>query len=200
MHSTNDLNDGYVGSGKILRYSIRKYGLENHRFEILEHLSDRKSLFLRESEMVNQDLLSDPLCMNLRYGGDGGWEHINTNTSLRIEKNKKAREITAKKLEKTYGSEYQSILGKKGGKIRVTLHPNLSSEIAKRGHLEGWLSFKGKKHTEESKEKMRKSKNVGMDNSQYGSMWITNGTDNKKIKKNDLIPTGWFNGRKMNHI
>jgi hypothetical protein len=34
-------------------------------------------------------------------------------------------------------------------------------------------------------------------NSQYGTVWITNGTDNKKIKKDAEIPTGWQLGRKM---
>lgn len=32
-------------------------------------------------------------------------------------------------------------------------------------------------------------------NSQYGTMWITNGTKNKKIKKDDVIPEGWYKGR-----
>lgn len=37
----------------------------------------------------------------------------------------------------------------------------------------------------------------GEKNSQFGSMWITNGTENKKIKKVDIIPEGWYKGRKM---
>jgi hypothetical protein len=35
----------------------------------------------------------------------------------------------------------------------------------------------------------------GVNNSQYGTMWITDGTQNKKIKKTDIIPTGWNKGR-----
>ena len=40
-----------------------------------------------------------------------------------------------------------------------------------------------------------KGKNSGEANSQYGTMWITNGTENKKIKKENVIPEGWYKGR-----
>ena len=43
MHSTNNLEDGYFGSGKLIRLSIKKYGQNNHRFEILEFLPNRES-------------------------------------------------------------------------------------------------------------------------------------------------------------
>lgn len=35
----------------------------------------------------------------------------------------------------------------------------------------------------------------GKRNSQYGTCWITNGVDNKKIKKDDSFPNGWYRGR-----
>jgi len=43
MHSTNDLNDGYVGSGDRLKKLIYKYGKDIFNIEILEFLPDRKS-------------------------------------------------------------------------------------------------------------------------------------------------------------
>jgi hypothetical protein len=73
MHSTDDLDDGYLGSGKILGYSRAKHGDENHKKEILEFLPDRVALSVREAEVVNEELLADPLCINLKYGGEGGW-------------------------------------------------------------------------------------------------------------------------------
>lgn len=36
---------------------------------------------------------------------------------------------------------------------------------------------------------------MGEHNSQYGTMWITNGIQNKKIKKDQVIPQGWRKGR-----
>ena len=73
MHSTSNLKDGYLGSGKRLRYSIRKYGESNFKLEILEFLSTREELVRREKELVNEDLIKDFSCMNLKLGGSGGF-------------------------------------------------------------------------------------------------------------------------------
>jgi len=57
-----------------------------------------------------------------------------------------------------------------------------------------------KKHTDETKEKIGIKNSIsqkGDKNSQYGTCWITNGIENKKIKKTDLIPAGWKLGRKI---
>ena len=61
-----------MGSGLLLKSSIRAHDKENHKFEILEFCSDRKSLFEREAELVSVELMEDPLCMNLCKGGEGG--------------------------------------------------------------------------------------------------------------------------------
>ena len=37
----------------------------------------------------------------------------------------------------------------------------------------------------------------GSKNSQYGTMWITNGVDNTKVKSENDIPEGWYKGRRM---
>ena len=59
-------------------------------------------------------------------------------------------------------------------------------------------SFSGKTHSQETKNKIGAQnalKQKGSRNSQFGSMWITNGTENKKIKSIDIIPEGWYKGR-----
>lgn len=76
MHSTDDLQDGYVGSGKRLRHSISKHGLENHKTEVLELCESRSQLRKREAELVDLERMKDPQCMNLKLGGEGGWDHI----------------------------------------------------------------------------------------------------------------------------
>jgi hypothetical protein len=79
MHSTENLDDGYLGSGKILWRSIKKYGKNHHSLEIIENCESREVLREREKQLVNDDLLKDELCMNLNRGGDGGWKYINDN-------------------------------------------------------------------------------------------------------------------------
>ena len=44
MHSTDDLDDGYLGSGNYLMNSINKHGMDNHHRQILEFHTDRKTL------------------------------------------------------------------------------------------------------------------------------------------------------------
>jgi len=72
MHSTFNLEDGYLGSGKRLRYSINKYGKENHKKEILEYCKNREELKEREKQIVTEDLIQKQLCINLKIGGEGG--------------------------------------------------------------------------------------------------------------------------------
>jgi len=40
----------------------------------------------------------------------------------------------------------------------------------------------------------------GPANSQYGSWWVTDGTQNKKIRSIEDMPEGWYNGRTVTHI
>lgn len=73
MHSTDNLEDGYIGSGKRLWNSIKIFGKDNFKCEILEMLPDRSSLKERERELVNENVLKDKMCLNLQPGGGGGF-------------------------------------------------------------------------------------------------------------------------------
>ena len=188
MHSTDNLEDSYVGSGKKLRYYITKYGLENHKFEILESLSSREELKKREAEVVNEELLNDPLCMNLKFGGEGGWDHTK-NMDLKA---RQAKAVEIKHENKSHGKNLQLYpeIRKKG----------VDSISAKRksGELPG--SWVGKKHSDETKQKMKKPKNIGEMNSQFGTCWICNSEESKKIKKEELqiwLDKGWSKGRNL---
>lgn len=181
MHSTNNLEDGYIGSGKRLWYSIKKYGKENFKLEIVEMLPDRSLLKEREKKLVNEDLLKNPMCMNLKIGGEGG-----------------LHEMTEEESKIWHGM---------GGKKTWELHRDklslMITEKNKKNWADGVFDFHygnkrwlGKKHKPETIEKLKGHKRQsGSENSQFGTQWITNGIENKKIKKNEQIPDGWSFGR-----
>lgn len=70
IHSTNDLNDGYMGSGSRLKIAIKKYGIENFNKEIIKFFNNRKELAKYEAEIVTESLVHDPNCYNMIVGGD----------------------------------------------------------------------------------------------------------------------------------
>ena len=194
MHSTDDLNDGYLGSGTYLKRSITKHGKENHSIEILEFLNSREELAAREREIVSLQEIAKKECMNLKVGGEGGFT---------VEQAKKGRQTTDKVLEEKHGKDFRVIIGKQ-------YYENLSEEqrqernalIVRRLKEVGFdhANFKGKKHSEETLNRMREVKvghGKGDKNSQFGKRWITNEVENKKINKTDLIPEGWRLGRKI---
>lgn len=194
MHSTENLKDGYMGSGKILQRSIAKYGLENHQLEIIKFYDSRVDLRRAEAEFVTRETLDNPLCMNLKLGGFGGWDYINKNKLgiphfglLKVAKCG-AKAIAEKKKS---DPEFRKRCNEKASKalrerFRVTGHP--------------WT---GRNHNDETKVKMSEShqgKHVGSKNSQYGTCWIHNDTESIKIKVSSLdsyLQEGWIKGRKM---
>ena len=188
MHSTDDLDDGYMGSGKRIWHSLKKYGRENHQKEILEFLPTRKDLKQREAELVNEELINHVMCMNLQTGGGGGL--INEEHGLRLAAagTAKLKELFADK-ESEWSKNFIQ-----GRKEWMTLHNQTKWGL-------GNKSFTGKQHSAETKAKMSESmqgKQSGASNSQYGKCWITNGTESKKIYKGDTIPDGWKLGRVIN--
>ncbi len=72
MHETADIDDGYLGSGRRIKAEVKKYGRENFTREVLRALSSREEMKLAEEQLVNEKILADPLCLNLKNGGEGG--------------------------------------------------------------------------------------------------------------------------------
>lgn len=187
MHSTDDLDDGYVGSGKRLRYSINKHGPETHSKEILEFCESREELKRREAEIVNEELVGDEMCMNLKLGGHGGWDHIDQSLEERQKNGKLGGKRHSDRIQNDQA--YREIVAK------------AALKELKRRWSNGWdwhPTFAGLSHTKETKAKIGATnaiKQSGVNNSQYGTFWITDGKTNKKSRSNEEIPHGWRRGR-----
>ncbi|TXG85737.1 MAG: hypothetical protein E6R13_01805 [Spirochaetes bacterium] len=188
MHSTSDLDDGYMGSGKRLRYSIRKYGVENHVKEILGFFETRDLLVEAEKKVITEEMIADKNCMNLKEGGYGGW----VSPEVQIKCSKAGGKASMLKYWTDENYKKAKLNGLKKALIKLV---ELGSDCVN-------TRFKDKKHSEETKQKMsekRKGTGTGETNSQYGTCWITKNGINKKIKKEDLenyLNEGWVKGRK----
>ena len=69
IHSTNDLNDGYIGSGYLLWKSIDKHGLNNFKCENLKIFKSREKLLRAERIWVNQKFIELDNNYNMVVGG-----------------------------------------------------------------------------------------------------------------------------------
>ena len=199
-HKTNDLDDGYMGSGTLLHRAYQKYGTDNFTKEIILLCETESEMNNKEKELV----VVDPrISYNLTGGGYGNWNHINNNNDRYKKDKSKGRKAADAAMDTKYGQNWRSDIGKIGSKARMEKYPNLSSETAKRNHQLGHFDWTGRKHTPETLAKLKiahKDIHAGEKNSQFGTCWVNNGIDNKKIKKEEFdnyLNIGYIKGRKM---
>lgn len=149
MHSTNDLDDAYLGSGTYLRRSLNKHSKENHKREILEFCKTRKELKSREQEIVNLNEIAKKDCMNLKVGGSGGFHGIHTSE-------------TREKMSKNNGRhwKYNRMSDKTREKIRNTLMGHIVSDATKEKISKATIGKSHKPMSDETKRKIGKA-NLG---------------------------------------
>ena len=197
-HQTNDLNDGYIGSGKLLKRAIKKYGIENFKTEILFKCPTEAHMNLAEKVYV---VIDSEVSYNLCPGGRGGFGYINDNPDLFLTD----KRLAALSPGSIFNKEKKAIEKWQDSMSKRKDNPDYIDKI-KTGIRKYYLTnnghFHGKCHTEETKIKMREAKlgkTQGELNSQFGTCWITNGADVRKIKKEDVdswIEIGYHLGRK----
>lgn len=151
MHSSDSLTDGYLGSGKRLRYSINKYGKEHHVREILEFCKTREELKSREEEVVNLNEIAKIDCMNMVVGGQGmvsGFRHtIETREKMSIAKQNMTDETKEKIRKGLIGNT--NGLGNIGKIVSDTAKKKMS--ISKKANKN---PFFGKTHTSDNRKKI----------------------------------------------
>jgi hypothetical protein len=185
-HQTLDPNDDYLGSGKQLNHAIQKYGKENFVKDVLHVFETEEEMNAKEKELVTEEFIKENTNYNQCPGGQGGWGFVNLNN-----------------LGGFNNLGHAKISGRLGGIALIGRNLSARHKQNVSNGMTGIQNFKGKHHSVESKTLIGEKSSIhqrGSGNSQYGSMWITNGSENKKIKKFDIIPEGWYKGRKLLHL
>lgn len=205
VHKTKNLDDGYMGSGKVIRRAIEKYGVENFTKVILETFEDATSMYAREKEVVTDEFLAREDTYNLRRGGTGGFDFINKNV-LSTEDRKRNGKLGAEVFDKIYGSgalvkQLRSAQENRTHDSLISSAKKSQMTLLKKNGIKG--GFAGKKHSDEFRNMISAANKIhqrGINNHQYGTCWIYNESGNKKIKKDDLqqyLDAGYVKGRKV---
>ena len=154
VHSTWNLNDGYLGSGGVISRAIKKYGRENFERTILHFCHSQQHSLELESVIVDVQFLNRPDVYNIQPGGNNqsyhtGMKHTNE-SKQRISESRKS---TTGVKRGPYRSDC------KLHEPRSAEHKAKTSETLKRKYESGEIdkSYMRKPKSEEHKEKIRQS-------------------------------------------
>lgn len=155
VHGTTNINDNYIGSGRIFLKAVKLYGKDNFQKEILFVYTDKESALNKEAELVTEDFIkleSNYNCTIGGYGGIGksqrGYKHTEeAKRKISLSGKRKCSEQTKLKIS-------QANKGKKRNKASIELNSKLRKEYYKTHSS----PRKGIKVSEESKKKMSDAK------------------------------------------
>lgn len=204
LHRTNNLNDGYAGSGTIIKDYYKHYGKIEHQTyikEIISFYNDEEELNQAEYNIIGDKYKNDNLCLNLKEGGKniqhGGGKighQVSEETRKKISEANKGHKVSEEARKKISLSN-----------LNRPEEDRKKFGQAQRGK-EPWN--KGKKTPEEVKKKQRKKHNLTNEQrknlSEFAKsfIWINNGKIAKRINKSEFEKykkIGYERGRKIHN-
>ena len=188
-HITNNLDDGYMGSGIWIKRSIKKHGLQNFKKEWLMFCEDEDELNYMERVYVDQTWVDRSDTYNLSLGGKGCIHQVTEETRKKMSESKKGK-----------------LCGEKNGMYgkRHTDESLKKMSLSRKGKGNGHVPWdKGKKLSEETRQKMREAKrnmseetrqkmSSAIKNRNVNNHWFNNGIKNVFCKE---CPEGFVFGR-----
>lgn len=133
-HQTDNIDDNYFGSGKILKYALQKYGKHNFRREWIMFCENAEEMDMAERMFVDETWILRSDTYNLCKGGEGGHTWSGCHPML----GKKHTESARKKISLSSSGEKNHNFGKK---VSVETRNKISK--ARTGQPS---KFKGKKN------------------------------------------------------
>ena len=146
IHSTDKLDDGYFGSGRVLKEALEKYGIDNFHLTIIQNYSTRKEVSDHERLVVTSDLVENKQCYNIRTGGENEFTY-NQEFRDHMSKIKKGRKIHSEEQRQKWSIE-------RSGEGNIMFGKTHSPE-AKKKISDSWI---GKTHSDETKDLMKQRK------------------------------------------
>ena len=120
-HKTKNLDDGYMGSGHLIKRALQKYGANNFRKEWLMFCEDEEEMNYMELVYVDETWVLRNDTYNLTLGGNGGLiegqhsprkgVHISEETRMKLRKaniGKKHSQETKKKMSISHKGKHFS--------------------------------------------------------------------------------------------
>lgn len=151
IHQTNNLDDNYMGSGKLLNYAKKKYGIENFKKEILEFFNNEEDMVAREIEIITEEFLNSNDTYNMMPGGRFGSAKRNGLTFKGKNHSDETKNILSEKAknkiisDKTRAKQSENNFARRDP-INQKIHARMAGRIG---------GSKGK--NEETKEKLRRA-------------------------------------------
>jgi hypothetical protein len=147
IHSTDNLNDHYMGSGLNIQRAIRKHSKENFCKEIICFTNNRQGAIDIERIIVNKETVKRKDCYNVAIGGHGG--------NLIAGLNEKRKGDIKTKKQKTWQNKSPKEISEINKRIQTTLNkrsPQDKNETSKKLSK----AHKGRKLSDETKTKQSK--------------------------------------------
>lgn len=202
IHKTNNLDDGYLGSGFSLIKAVNKYGKENFKREILEFCNSYDELLELEKLYVDSDWVRDKSNYNQKTGGQSAGilsDESKKKISETLKRKYESGEIISKGsyglepwnkgLKNSYSDEYRN-------KISESLKGRNPWNKGLKGVQVGWSKgLKLESMTEEEKEKRSKTLKERYRNQEHHSKGVE--PWNKGLKG---VQEAWNKGVEMEKI
>lgn len=178
-HSTSNIEDDYLGSGKYLKRAIKLHGRDNFKRDVLFVFNTKEEMFSKERELVSEEFITTNNTYNLKIGGSGGNPGL-----VGAFNGHKHTEETKRKIALAASNQICS------EETRKKLSENNGMKHNLAGRAKMIESLRGRTQTQQHRANVAQA--------QTGMKMINNGSKNTFVKKEKLheyLSLGWKLGK-----